>query len=205
MSLFKTRDQQAFRDSLSQFYPGDKLNRAKDVPNKRYYELLQGLAGEFFTANGYVKTYADEIIPDQTVLFIPEWESAVGIPDDCFTGAGSNDNRRRDILVKLAASGVQTPEDFVALAALFGIDAEVFSGTDFFSGNAILPMTLPFTFGGVDMESFRYQIVVVFDADDPGGYPYTFPILFGDDAVGLLKCVFEKLKPSNCQLIFIEE
>jgi len=49
------------------------------------------------------------------VAFLDEWERALGIPDDCFDLANTDDERRINILTKLAALGVQT-EHLVSLS-----------------------------------------------------------------------------------------
>lgn len=185
---------------LANYMPGGKLFAAKNVNDSNFRKLLRGLAGELFTADGYLKTYSDEIKPDATVLFIDEWESAVGIPDDCFKGTGDIDERRRDVLVKLASLGIQTADDFVAVALLFGVTVTVESGV---TGNtpSIFPMTFPIVLGG-DIQDLRFIIIVRFTAPDSSRFPLIFPITFGTSEIAILECLFAKLKPANCALIF---
>ena len=189
MDLFERRDIEQYTKSLADYLPGGLLFASKAVDSSNFRKLLKGMAGELFRANGLLKEYSEEIIPDLTVKFIEEWESTLGIPDACFSGTGTIDERRRDVLTKLAALGVQKIPDFEALALVFGVTAEVFSGIG--SG-------LPFASNKVA----RHTIVVSFTVDER--FPYTFPITFGGDVIVLLECLFNRLKPANCQVLFNE-
>ena len=173
--------------ALADYLPNGRTFEAKGIASSNLYQLLTGLCGELFRAQGYIKTLDDEFIPDTTTLFISEWEQALGIPDSCFSGLGANAERLRDILTKLASLGVQTVEDFEAIALIFGVVAEVLPGVDsgiIFSSNA----------------EARYTIVV--NLTLPERFTYTFPLTFGDDITALLECIFNKLKPDNCQILF---
>lgn len=108
--------------SLAAYLPGGELFQAAFIPGSNFNTLLAGLSGELLRAENYLFLYNSEFIPDETTVFIEEWESAVGIPDDCFTTTATETNevRRRNILVKLASLGVQTVGDFENLAVLLG-------------------------------------------------------------------------------------
>lgn len=189
MSLFERRNADEYADSLAAYLPGGPLFASRNIEDSNFRKLLKGMAGELFNANGFLREYSCEILPDQTEKFILEWESAVGIPDNCFSGTGTNDTRRTAILTKLASLGVQTKDDFESVASVFGVEAEVIAGID--SG---------ITFGS-DKEA-RFTIVI--NLDVPESFTYTFPLPFGDDVIALLECIFNKLKPANCQVLFQE-
>lgn len=188
MAKFNRRSLDEYTDSLAAYVPGGPLFSAKGVEGTTFRKLLRGLAGELFRVNGLIKEYAEQIIPDNTVKFVTEWERAVGIPDDCFKGDGSINDRRRNVLVKLASLGVQTIADFEAIALIFGIVTQVVPG----SASGIT------TFASKKIERFT----IVINLTQPKSFPYTFPITFGDDTVTLLECLFRKLKPANCQVLF---
>ena len=183
--------------ALSRFFPGGPLFGSTNSTGTVLGDLITGLAFEMQRAEEYVKSLQDELIPDMTSNLIPDWERVVGIPDGCFDGTGSNDKRRSDILVKLASLGIQTSQDFEDLATLFGFTITVLSGTDWAGGG-------PFPFGPIDNEQdARFTIVVLFTNTGPV-FPLTFPISFGSDIQGFLECLFNKLKPANCQITFQE-
>ena len=195
--LFDRRTKSAYADSLAAYMPGGELFKQKSVKDSNFRKLLEGLAGELFRANGYLKSYNEEHFPDQTTLFISEWESTLGIPDDCFSGTGTDDERRRDILVKLASLGVQTADDFVELGALFGVSLTVGSGAT----NGAFPMTLPITLYPSGTAA-RHTILVTFTLEGGDRFPLTLPFTLGSSEIGILECLFSKLKPANCDILF---
>jgi len=197
MDLFQRRDIEEYTNSLAAYLPGGILFASKSVANSNFRKLLRGMAGELFRANGLLKEYSEEIIPDETVKFIDEWESTLGIPDECFTGTGTIDNRRRDVLTKLAALGIQTKQDFIDVAAIFGITVDVISG----GGVGIFPVQFPFILFNSSKEA-RFTIIITFTVPEASKFPYTFPLPFSNNEIAVLECLFNKLKPANCKVIF---
>lgn len=196
MFLFERRDLEEYTDSLAAYMPGGELFASKSVQDSNFRKLLRGMAGELFRSNGLLREYSSEVLPDQTSKFLDEWESALGIPDECFSGTGSNEERRRDILVKLASLGVQTAQDFVDLAAIFGVTVEIVPGSD----SGVFPLIFPvLVFGSA--EEARFTIIVNITVTPESAFPYTFPIPFGTSEIGIIRCIFEHLKPANCNLI----
>lgn len=192
MALFKKRTNDEMADSLAGYLPNDRLFAAKRISGTNLRKLIKGLAWEYIRANELIEEYANEIMPDTTVKFISEWESAVGIPDGCFKTNGSLDERRRNVLVKLAALGAQTGLDFVAVADLFDVTVTITPGID--SGEV---------FGGGDTEA-RFTIVVDAVGGGDSGFPYPFPIPFVSSVISLVECVFNTIKPANTNVLFRE-
>jgi len=195
--LFERRNIEQYTNSLADYLPGGCLFASKSIQDSNFRKLLTGMSGELFRANGLLKEYSEQILPDQTVKFIEEWESALGIPDACFNGTGTLDERRRDILVKLAALGVQTAQDFEDLGDTFGISVTVASGRDGITFPLVFPV-LMFT----TVTEARFTIVIKFTVQEANRFTLTFPFTFGDGNIAILECLFRKLKPANCNLIF---
>ena len=160
---------------LANYLPGGKIFKAKSRATSNLYKLLVGMASEIFTADNYVTDFNNEIIPDKTQLFIDEWEKALAIPDECLPGTGTIDERREHILAKLAALGVQTEQDFIDLAATFGLGITVTNGAD-----DVFPSSPTLE----DM----FTIIITFTS---GGatFPLTFPIPFGTDEQIISACL----------------
>jgi len=176
--------------SLADYMPNGKLFEAKNIQDSNFRQLLKGIAGELFTAQGYLITLENEYFPDGTSLFLNEWESALGIPDDCFSGEGTLNERRRDIIVKLASLGTQTAQDFVALAEIFGKAVTVTPLSD----EAFPPFDVPFNPVGFSVARF---IMVVTGEDLITGVPayaVPFDLITGET---ILECLFNKQNQSN--------
>lgn len=201
MAIFKRRDIEQYTDSLAAYIPGGELFAAKSISGSNLRSMLRGLAWEMYRANGYLREYANDAIPDRTYHLIDEWEEALGIPDECFSGSGTIDERREAVLLKLAALGIQTADDFVNLAQMLGYVVTIESAV----GYATFPLTLPFILLGSAKEA-RFTIVVSYatggDVFPPATLPLTLPFILGGADLGILECLFRKLKPANCNLIF---
>lgn len=195
--LFQRRNLEEYTESMAAYMPGGRLFTSKSIKDSNFRKLLRGMAGELFNANGLLKEYSEQIIPDQTEKFVAEWESALGIPDDCFKANGTLDERRRDVLTKLAALGVQTAQDFIDLAEVFGVTVTVNAGID----EITFPLVFPIVMFTTEQEA-RFTIVVRFTVQEANRFPLVFPIVFGSGEISILECLFTKLKPANCNILF---
>jgi len=166
-------------DSIALYMPGGELFRAANVKDTNFRNLLIGLASTLFDAEGVIKSVADEYDIRTTTLLIEEWESSVGIPDLCFSGTGTIDERRRNVLVKLASLGVQTEQDFIDLAALFGVTVTIIPNIN-----------------------LKFTINVNFSLNISQAFPLPFPISFVGNGAVILECLFNRVKPANCDIIF---
>ena len=185
-------------EALAGYLPGGRAFASKRIDGTTTRALLEGLAGELLRVDGALEEFRREILPDETLLFLEEWESAVGIPDQCFTGMGTVDTRRRDVIAKLASLGVQTGEDFENVAGFFGVNAYVLPG----SRHGIFPMQFPIYLFGTALEAF-HTILVDMPDDPNNAFPYTFPLTFGNPDQALVQCLFEHLKPAHVQIVYV--
>lgn len=183
--------------TLAHYFPSGRAFGATSVEGTIAHDLLVGFAQELLRADVLLKEFRDEILPDETVFFLDEWESAVGIPDDCFLATGTEVIRRRDVLIKLVSLGAQTKADFVTIANLIGLDVTITGGSVHGAFPFVFPIIL-FPSGNIA----RHTIVV--DVVLPVGlfFPFTFPIQFGNADTVLLECLFNKIKPANVDVLF---
>ena len=186
-------------NSLANYMPLGRAFGAKSISGTVTRALLEGFAGELIRNEALIAEFRDEILPDETILFISEWERAVGIPDACFTGKGTDDERRSDILAKLAALGVQTAEDMRLLALrIYGLEITI--TTPEIPSTSVFPLVFPHTFEGSDKES-RFTLLINYDnLPEVERFPLTFPILFGTRDQATLECVIARQKPANVKI-----
>lgn len=196
-------------NSLAAYLPIGKLWGAAYQEGTVTRGLLAGLSGELLRNAALLEEFREQILPDRTTQFLDEWESALGIPDACFTGEGTDDERRNDILAKLASLGVQTSEDMRRLAlTVYGIELTIRNPSR--DPDNVFPYTFQPTgeldpggdggelvFNLSDREA-RFQIIIEYDnLPDPVLFPLTFPIPFGTRAVATIECLFAQLRPAN--------
>jgi len=182
--------------TLANYLPQGRAFAAKNIPGTVTREFLWGLAAELVRATALLRELREETLPDSTTLFLGEWEKAVGIPDTCLLGKGTTEDRGRDVLVKLASLGIQTAQNFIDLAAMFGVEVTVIAG----SVHGCFPFKFPIIFFPNE-KAARHTIIVDFVEPLTGGFPYTFPITFGLGTLAVVECLFRKLKPANVDLL----
>jgi len=171
--------------TLADFLRDDPLFYKKNITDSKLRKLLTGLALEFGRLEQELKDVYDGYDISSSEILLTEWESAMGIPDDCFITYGiSTTQRAKNVLTKLTALGVSTKSGFEALAATFGYTATVEAGTDVGLSRWTMKITLP-------------------DSARPLGFVYSFPLSFGTgDQGNIVECLFSLLKPSNVKLVF---
>ena len=184
-------------DILARYLPNDRLFIGKYIEDDPMRKILIGLAAVWLDYREMLDLLFDEWNPQTTNIFLDEWEKSVGIPDDCFDVAATDDERRTNILLKLVSLNATTAKQFETVAAILGLTVTVTSGLPF----STLPLTLPFLL--LSAEEAAYTIVVTLDASlEPEGFPLTLPFTLTSPFPDILECLFNKLKPVNTQIIF---
>ncbi len=182
---------------LARYLPNDRIYIGKYIEDNPMRKILIGLAAVWLDYREILDLLFDEWDPQNTSIFLDEWEKSVGIPDDCFDIAATDDERRVNILLKLTSLNATTAKQFEAVAAILGITVTVTSGLAF----STLPLILPFLL--LSAEEAAYTIVVTLDASlEPEGFPLTLPFTLTSPFPDILECLFNKLKPVNTQIIF---
>lgn len=185
----KKRSLAEVQKSLSDYLPGGVLWEGARIPGTNLNALIAGLSGILLDVEIFNQIYNSEFIPSSEGLnFLENWEKVLVIPDGCFPGPQESDReiRRLHVLVKLASLGVQTSDDFIRLAEILGFPGtEVKSGID----------------GGIAEPEGQFTIIVNFQFVG-NEFPLIFPLPFGSDQFNILECLFLKLKPANCKIIF---
>jgi uncharacterized protein YmfQ (DUF2313 family) len=198
ISLFTVHSQDENAQSLANFLPGGLLFEAKNIQGSNLRNFLFGLAAEFQRCEQLLSDTTTEYDIRTTNNLISEWEQAVGIPDCCFTNTGSIEERRANVLVKIASPGVSTAQDFIDLAAILGytITIERLDEVEFYP-----PYDVPFTpiYG---VPESRYVWIVVGDGVVANVPPYDVPFSLGDSTATLLQCVFNQLKSAQTLILY---
>ena len=194
--MFKAHTVEQHTDSLAAHLPSGKawLWKARQSNGR---DFLRGLGYELLRDENLLIQFWQQLDPRVTTFFITEWEAALGIPDECFNPIGKTiELRRLYVTAKLASLGVQTAQDFVNLAAIFGVTCTVESGTLY----GAFPLHFPVLVFGL-AEDARFTIIVNFQTPTGAGFPWSFIHYFQDGIDGFIMCLFEHLKPANCNII----
>lgn len=198
MTLFKEHTRDEIADSIADYLPNGVLFLAKKIGGTKLRSLLLGLARQLMISENKLALTWEELNPETTTELIEEWESALGIPDQCFNTMGSLANRRRNVVIKLNSS-IQTEQDFIDLAALFGFTIQISRG----AATSTFPITFPWVLFSTDKD-IKFTMIVDFNIDPLNVFPFTFPFVFEEDGLEEIKCLFGKLKPANVNIIYRE-
>ena len=195
--MLKERSQTQQADILAQYLRDDNLHEAKNRDDSTLRKILLGLASEWLNFRSKINEVADEYNPQKTTALIQEWEQFVGIPDDCIPVASTIEQRRLNVLLKLAGINATTEKQFKNVASILGYNIEVSNGVS----TSTFPLTLPFLL--ISEASAPFTIVITLPSSiQPNGFALTFPFTLTSQQPAILDCLFNKLKPANTQLFF---
>lgn len=218
VEIFHPHTIEEHTDALASHLPGGRLFLAamQDASVMRLF--LKGLSVAHLDLESLLVLFAKELDISETTYLLDGWEKTVGIPDSCFQVEGKTiEERRNNVLIKLASLGVQTASDFVSLAAMFGVTVTVETGdynTQGWTGSSDLEerntIIIVYVVGGGDafFDGPPYPNPPNTQAFD--GLPFHAAgsvsafdgFRFGTAGVGSMECLFEKLKPANNQIVY---
>lgn len=195
--MFKERTQEQQASILAQYLPNDKLHQAKNKEGSTLRKILLGLATEWLYFRSNLNEIVNDYNPNNTTYFIEDWEAFVGIPDSCISIASTLEQRRKNILLKLAGINATTEKQFKNIASILGYSIEVSNGID----TSTFPLTLPFLL--ISEAEAPFVIVITLPASiKPVGFPLTLPFTLTEGQPAILNCLFNKIKPANTKLYF---
>jgi len=195
--MLKERTQTQQADILAQYLRDDSLHEAKNRDGSTLRKILIGLASEWLNFRSKINETSNEYNPKTTTKLIEEWEQFVGIPDDCIPVASTIEQRRLNVLLKLAGINATTEKQFKNVASILGYNIEVSNGVS----TSTFPLTLPFLL--ISEASAPFTIVITLPSSiQPNGFALTFPFTLTSQQPAILDCLFNKLKPANTQLFF---
>jgi len=128
VSLFTVHTIEENAQVQADFMPGGKFWRAKNIIDSKIRDLLRGFGTSAKRQEEALDAFWTEVFIGTTEEYIGDFERAVGIPDGCFLGTGTLDERRTDVISKLTSLYLVTLEDFNALADSYNVDIEILPG-----------------------------------------------------------------------------
>lgn len=91
-----------------------------------FWKLFSACSEELARVHAAEDLLLDELTPSQTVGSLAEWETELGLPEECVSSPATDDaSRRREIFRKANSLGGCSAAYFEALAALHGFDIRV--------------------------------------------------------------------------------
>lgn len=176
---------------------------AKTDASTTLYKFLLAWGLELMRLEANLNYTSDELALQTTNDLIDVWELEYGIPASCLaplSEGASLEIRINNILTWIFAEGTSTEEQFEAVALKLGLVVDVMPGGEY----ASFPLTFPHVFIG-DQREIRFIIVVDMKDVPFSRFDFIFDFVFGNPLVSILKCIFNRLKPANCKVVYINE
>jgi len=178
MSGFKPNTLVENTNALVAYLPNGRLFAAKNISGTNLRLLYGAFAKEFTRLQNKVYEISVEDDLANTTNLIDEWESALGIPDECLSNDENIAQRRKQIVAKFALMNLTTESDWINLAWFFGFRVRIDYGTTV----SLFPMTFPLYFSGSG-KAARFTMVITFlDLYQPSNvFTMTFPFTFEEN------------------------
>ncbi len=123
-----------YKALLINFLPKGLLWQPQEQPV--FSDFLEASAQEFCRVDDRVKQMLLEIDPRTTDEALDQWESAMGLPDECTPDGLSDDERRDQIVRKLTIVGALSKTFYEQLILDLGFVATVENRVNFIAGRA---------------------------------------------------------------------
>lgn len=184
------------------------------TPGKVASRLIAAVSGVFSDAWSFMCRMTAELDPRTTFDLIENWEQAVSLPDECLPGTATIEQRRDQVMFRLAMRRWTTAQDWKDLAELFGLTIDVTPGWYVQEPALFGYFTFPLRFDIFPkLGRFRVYIDITnvefagFEFGSPGtNADIGFPIPFGDidERIGRFRCIIERVRPANVVVIWNE-
>jgi len=204
MAKFTEHTQSEQADMLAIKLPQGEFWRAKYVENTTMRNLLLAMGLELLRLEENLNYVTAELSLIYTSDLIREFEIEYGIPNSCFqslTQGQTISERINNILTIIFADDTSTETKFEQVALRLGLTVTVVSCRDYIA----FPIVFPFTFTADTERDSRFRIIVDLALVSSSTFTFTFPFTFGSALVPVLKCLFNRLKPANCDIYYINE
>lgn len=179
---------------------------------KIMYLLVKAISQAFEDAWAFLGLTSRELDYRTTTQMLVEWETAVGLPDNCLPVGQTVEERRQWIAFRLNKRRWSRLADWYELAALFGLQVRITPGFEvqkpsLFKQVFPIPVRLLPKLG-------RFRVYIDVLGQEYGGFPYDgtsitehkFPIPLGGYTgdFGGFQCMIERVKPANVLIVWNE-
>ena len=203
-------------DLIREHLPWGKAWLAFRTPGKFFYRVVEGLGLVFDDIADFFCYLERELDPRTTCDLLPEWQGALGLPDECFPPDASKERQLEFLLFRLNKRRYITIGDFQDLADFFGLDIVITPGAQVVSqmGYALCyPIQYgnggkvtgyeygyPVQYGQTGIpKSGRFRVYIDLPTCRAQGYDYEYPLEYqsaSSDCEAFL-CLIKRLMPAN--------
>jgi uncharacterized protein YmfQ (DUF2313 family) len=195
MIKFSAPSQEEAARQLVSTLPDGRVWHAKTAAGTNMHALVSACAAEFRQIQIQIETLAREFDVNLTDQLLPDWETSVGLPEECTGQLAALADRRKAVILRLRKIPFVTKADYEQLAFdLTGLSVTVTPGAEL----ELFPLDFPIILASGNS---YFKLYVTFN-DAIGGFPYLFPFNFISTGDNIIRCVFEQIAPANVLIIF---
>ena len=195
MLSFKQQTIEKTTSDIAGHLPNGRVWAGKYIPDSNLHKLIKGLAAGFVEVQNQIQHLSEEFDINLTQDLLPDWETSVGIPDECTGRLMDLESRRKAILRKLTKIPiVDIAEMELFISEIIGQDVMLVPGVE----AETFPYTLPIILSSTNP---LFKIYLTYENSDVElGFPYSLPFRLGSVQEALIRCVMNKIIPANVVL-----
>lgn len=180
---------------IAHHLPNGRSWAAKNNVSTNLYKFIKGLAAAFNEVQNKIQQLSEEFDINLSQELLPEWETSVGIPDDCAGRLMDLESRREQIIRKFTKIPIVTLSEMeIFISEIIGQEVMLVPGVEAETFVYTLPIILSST-------NPLFKIYLTYENTDVElNLPYTLPFRLGSVQEELIRCVMHKIIPANVVL-----
>lgn len=199
MNIYNNLSTDQLARITAKYMQSGKAYLAKNIPSKKLYKLIKGLSNEIGNVRNKLNEQINQYDIYQTSEFIEEFETMLGIPDECFSNQETLEIRQNQIVAKMIADGIENRQDLIDVIAILGYVITITNAHEV----STFPVTFPWRFFGNESQSSKTLVITFPDNEAPNLFPAKFPWVFGGESYLVrVECFIRTLISSTNVVVF---
>lgn len=196
MISFKAPPLEKTTKDFAAHVPDGRVWAAKNIKSSNQYKIIKSLAVAFNSVYQQIQVLSEEFNINTSFDLLEDWETSVGIPDDCQGRLMDLVSRRQQVIDKFKKVPLVDIEDIQTfIESLIGQGVTLITGVEAERLPATLPMILSST-------NSLFKLYLTYDdIAVEQSLPYTLPFRLGSVQEELIVCATQKILPANVELI----
>lgn len=197
MRLFR-RDNQT--DIMVSYLPLGRVYR-RAFGDSNFRKVIQWLGVTTLPIIDTLNDTLKGLFPCRSTYMLDRFKGDYGIPNGIFYQTDEKEHQADIVVMKHLMRG-NTLWHFKAIANMYGIDANVYTGEEWFDSDT-LPAKLPFKLASGDRVN---TIVVMLFGETEGKLPYKLPFTLNREnrKYKKLREIYEEIKPAHTKVVFVK-
>lgn len=196
-NIFKAPDSTA--QQMADCLPNGNAWALKNDEESNIRKLIIALSVAHNMTQQQIELLEDEFRIAQTFDLLEEWETSVGIPDECLSVSLNINDRRQAVIDRLKKQPIVTLAEMQAYVdTLFpGLGITLYAGADF-EQSFEYEFEIPF----YESIFWRFVLVATVPLPPADGFEYEFEFLFeGTPDTTELECLLNQINPANVYIL----